>query len=99
MRISSFWRRVGDDAYEAVTQSADAPGMNRTVTYRRVASDVTISETRAPDGSHILVHEIEIDAPAADVWTAISTRRRAGGPGRCRAPGLPSPTSSRPAIR
>jgi len=73
MRISSFWRRVGDDAYEAVTRSADAPGMNRTVSYRRVASDVTVSESRAPDGSHILVHEIEIDASAAAVWTAIAT--------------------------
>jgi uncharacterized protein YndB with AHSA1/START domain len=72
-RFSTYWRPAGDDAFESVTESADMPSMNRTVTYRRVAPEVTISETRAPDGSHILVHEIEIDAPAAEVWAAVAT--------------------------
>jgi uncharacterized protein YndB with AHSA1/START domain len=71
MTLSVFWRPVGDDAYEVVTASADAPHMNGTVTYRR--TDVTVSEARALDGSHMLVHETVIDAPLAEVWTAIAT--------------------------
>lgn len=70
--ISVFWRPLGDDAYEVVTASADSQEMNGTVVYRRLPP-VTVSESRAPDGSHILVHEIEIAAPAAEVWTAIAT--------------------------
>ncbi|MGZ8311019.1 MAG: SRPBCC family protein [Allosphingosinicella sp.] len=73
LRMSTFWRRAGEDAYEAVTESADSPSMNRTVTYRRMAADVAITETRAPDGSHNLVHETLLDAPPEQVWQAIST--------------------------
>ena len=72
-RISTFWRRVGDDAYESVTQSADLPGMNRTVTYRRVADTVSVATTQAPDGSRGLVHEAVIDASADEAWQAVST--------------------------
>ncbi|WP_129794032.1 SRPBCC domain-containing protein [Sphingosinicella sp. CPCC 101087] len=71
--FSTHWRRLGDDAYEAVTVSSDAPSMNRTVRYRRLAPDIAISETRAPDGSHILIHETVIGAPPAEVWSAIAT--------------------------
>ncbi len=73
IRISTFWRRVGDDAYEAVTVSPQSPSMNRTVTYRRVADAVSVSETRGADGSHNLVHEALVGAPPAQVWEAIST--------------------------
>ena len=71
--LSVFWRRVGDDAYEVVTASADAPSMNGTVTYRRLPPQVEISEARAPDGTLQLVHETVIDAPPEEVWAAIST--------------------------
>ncbi|MGQ0559599.1 MAG: SRPBCC family protein [Sphingosinicella sp.] len=70
--ISNHWRRVGDDAYEAVTASAQMPSMNRTVTYRRV-SGVTVLDERAPDGSITLVHQGLVAAPAGDIWTAITT--------------------------
>jgi hypothetical protein len=79
-RISTFWRRIREDAYEAVTESTDIPSMNRTVTYRRVAD--TVSDTFAgvsatdvtdADGSHTLVHETLVRAPANQVWQAIST--------------------------
>jgi hypothetical protein len=36
LTYSTYWRRLGDDAYEAVTVSADAPSLNRSVTFRRV---------------------------------------------------------------
>ena len=80
-RISTFWRRVGDDAYEAVTESSDMPSMNRTVTYRRMAwtpSRIPTPESPATDltdadGSHTLVHETLVQAPADQVWQAIST--------------------------
>lgn len=73
VRISSHWRRVGDDAYEAVTQSAQSPGMNRTVTYRRVADAVAVREERAPDGTLMLIHEAVVPAPPEAVWQAIAT--------------------------
>ncbi len=73
LRISTFWRRVGDDAYEAVTASAESSGMNRTVRYRRVDAGVAVSQVRNSDGSHVLVHEALVDAPPAQVWEAIST--------------------------
>jgi uncharacterized protein YndB with AHSA1/START domain len=71
--LSVFWRRVGDDAYEVVTASADAPAMNGTVTYRRLAPEITVTESRSLDGTHMLVHETLVEAPLADVWSAIST--------------------------
>jgi uncharacterized protein YndB with AHSA1/START domain len=71
--ISVAWRQVGDDAYEVITRSADAPSMNGTVVYRRQAPEIAVSETRALDGTRLLVHETVIDAPVAEVWTAIST--------------------------
>ena len=71
--MSTFWRRAGDDSYEAVTVSAGAPSMNRTVRYRRVGGDVTIKASRAGDGSHVLVHETIVPAPPEAVWPAIST--------------------------
>lgn len=71
--ISTHWRRTGDDSYEAVTASAQAPSMNRTVIYRRVAEEVAISTSRMPDGSHSLTHEVVVDASPAQVWEAVST--------------------------
>lgn len=73
MTISTHWRRVGDDAYEAVSASPQSSSMNRTVRYERVADGVTVSQARALDGSQMLVHETVIDAPIAEVWAAIST--------------------------
>ena len=75
LSISTAWRRVGDDAYEAVTSSADVPSMNRTVRYQRVADQVSVSSTVNPDGSTTLVHEAIVDAPAAQVWESVSTAR------------------------
>ena len=79
-RMSTFWRRIGDDAYEAVTESTDMPSMNRTVAYRRVADNasevfagVTATDLTDADGSHTLVHETLVRAPADLVWQAIST--------------------------
>jgi uncharacterized protein YndB with AHSA1/START domain len=37
------------------------------------AQEVTMSERREADGSFTLSHEIVIDAPAAEIWAAIST--------------------------
>ena len=71
--MSTFWRRVGDDAYEAVTSSAEAPSMNRTVRYQRVAEPVSGVTSTNPDGSQTLVHEAVVDAPLAAVWQAVST--------------------------
>lgn len=71
--ISTHWRRVGDDAYEAVTVSPESSSLNRTVRYQRVKDAVSVSSTRGPDGSHSLAHETIVDAPVAEVWSAIST--------------------------
>jgi len=71
--LSTFWRRIGDDAYEAVTRSMDTPSLNRTVRYTRVADAVSVSKARGIDGSHSLTHEAIVDAPVAEVWNAIST--------------------------
>jgi uncharacterized protein YndB with AHSA1/START domain len=71
--IGTAWRRVGDDAYEAVTSSTEMPSMNRTVRYERVAAAVEASTSQGPDGSHALVHETVVSATAAQVWQAIST--------------------------
>ena len=71
--LSTFWRRVGDDAYEAVTVSAQSPSMNRTVRYQRVAPDIVQSSSVNPDGTQTLVHEAIVPAPQAQVWQAIST--------------------------
>jgi uncharacterized protein YndB with AHSA1/START domain len=73
MSISTHWRRVGDDAYEAVSSSAQSPSMNRIVRYERVPAQVAQSTSVNPDGSHTLVHETVVAAPAAEVWQAIST--------------------------
>jgi uncharacterized protein YndB with AHSA1/START domain len=73
MSISTHWRRVGDDAYEAVSSSAQSPSMNRTVRYERVGAAVAVSTSVNPDGSHTLVHEIVVAAPPAQVWDAVST--------------------------
>jgi uncharacterized protein YndB with AHSA1/START domain len=37
------------------------------------AQDVTMGERREADGTLTLSHAIVIDAPAADIWTAVST--------------------------
>lgn len=71
--LSVSWRRVGDDAYEVVTRSEDAPSLNGSVTYRRLAPAIDVSETRAPDGTRMLTHETVVDAPTAQVWEAVST--------------------------
>ena len=71
--ISTHWRRVGDDAYEAVTVSPELPSMNRTVRYQRVADAIAVSKARGIDGSHSLTHETIVDAPVAEVWSAISS--------------------------
>lgn len=68
---STYWRRVGDDAYESVTVSSDSPTLNRNIRYQRV--DVAVSSSRNADGSHSLVHEALVDAPVDQVWEAIST--------------------------
>jgi len=71
--IATHWRRIGEDAYEAVSASAQDPSMNRTVRYQRVAEAVAVSASRAPDGSHVLIHEAIVAAPPAQVWEAVST--------------------------
>ena len=71
--IATAWRRVGEDAYEAVTSSAQMPSMNRIVRYERVADSVSVSTSTAADGSTTLIHETLVDAPAARVWEAVST--------------------------
>jgi uncharacterized protein YndB with AHSA1/START domain len=71
--LSVSWRRVGDQAYEVITTSADAPRMNGTVRYERVTDAVAVEERRTLDGTLMLVHESVVDAPVADVWSAIST--------------------------
>ncbi len=71
--VSTFWRRAGDDGYEAVSVSAQAPSMNRNVRYRRVDEPVAISSAVDGDGRHRLVHETVVDATADEVWQAIAT--------------------------
>ena len=71
--IATAWRRTGDDAYEAVTSSADMPSMNRTVRYERVTAPAEVSASQGADGRHSLVHETVVTAPAAEVWQAISS--------------------------
>ncbi|WP_114955124.1 SRPBCC family protein [Sphingosinicella terrae] len=72
-RFATHWRRIGDDAYEAVTTSEAMPSMNRTVRFERVEAPVTVSEARGLDGTHMLVHETVVDAPVEQVWAAIAT--------------------------
>lgn len=71
--LSVAWRPVGDDAYEVITTSADAPAMNGTVTYRRLPPQIEVSEVRALDGTLMLVHETVIGAAPDEVWGAIAT--------------------------
>ena len=71
--LSVFWRQAGGDAYEVVTASADAPSMNGTVRYERVADAVAVAERRALDGTLMLIHEAVVDAPVEAVWRAIAT--------------------------
>ncbi|HYW15584.1 MAG TPA: SRPBCC domain-containing protein [Allosphingosinicella sp.] len=37
------------------------------------AAAAAATKERAPDGTHLLIHEAVVDAPVADVWAAIST--------------------------
>ena len=71
--ISTHWRPIGDQAYESIASSTDAPSMNRTIRFERVASAVSASTSRNADGSHTLVHEIVVAAPVSQVWQAVST--------------------------
>lgn len=71
--LATHWRRVGGDAYEAVTVSPELPSMNRTVRYQRVADAISVSKSRNVDGSHSLTHETIVNAPVASVWSAISS--------------------------
>lgn len=71
--VSSHWRRVGDDADEAVSASPQSASMNRTVRYVRVVEPVAVSTSQGPDGRHSLVHETVVAAPAAEVWQAIAS--------------------------
>ena len=73
IRISTYWRRVGDNAYEAVTVSQGGGALPRNVRYDRVAAEISQSTSVNADGSHTLVHEVVVAAPAAEVWRAIST--------------------------
>ena len=69
--LSTHWRREGD-SYEAVTTSAQAPTMNRSVRYS-ATGPVSVSVRRRSDGRSDLVHEAVVEAPVAEVWQAIST--------------------------
>jgi uncharacterized protein YndB with AHSA1/START domain len=53
----------------AAAQPAAAPNPPAT------ASEVSVSAATAADGTQVLVHEVAVDAPAAEVWEAISTAR------------------------
>lgn len=70
--LSVSWRRVGDDAYEAITTSTDAPRMNGTVRYTRTPA-VTMSEATAPDGTRSLGHALIVPAPVEQVYAAFAT--------------------------
>jgi hypothetical protein len=73
-RISSYWRRLDDRTYEAVTTSAADPTASRVVRYQRVDSPpVRVEKSRAPDGSHVLMHETVVAASPGQVWAAIAT--------------------------
>lgn len=73
--LSVVWQPLaGGQAYEVVTSSNDAPRMNGVVRYvREPEGAVSISETRAIDGSHVLSHEIIVPAAVEEVWAAIAT--------------------------
>lgn len=71
--IATSWRRTGEHSYESVAVSSDSPDLDRTVHFERVAESVAATESRSPDGSLMLVHETVVDAPADEVWSAIST--------------------------
>jgi len=70
--LSVSWRRIGEDAYEAITTSTDAPRMNGTVRYQRVPA-VAMSEATAPDGTRSLSHELTVPAPVDQVYAAFAT--------------------------
>ena len=40
---------------------------------RTATAPVSVTESRAPDGTLMLVHETIVDAPVADVWNALAT--------------------------
>jgi uncharacterized protein YndB with AHSA1/START domain len=71
--ISTHWRRVGDDAYEAVTSSSQSPSMNRTVRYQRVTEEISQTALLNSEGTHSLVHETVLAAPLDQVWREVST--------------------------
>jgi uncharacterized protein YndB with AHSA1/START domain len=71
--LSTKWRRLEGNAYESQTISSNLPSMNRTVRFERVEARVETSEARSRDGTTTLIHETLVDAPVADVWTAVST--------------------------
>ena len=73
IRVSTHWRRIGDDAYESVTVSEDSPSLDRTVRFRRADDAVAIAEEWALDGTLTLVHETVVDAPVDRVWRAVAT--------------------------
>ena len=73
LRMATNWRLIDADSYESATVSADLPSMNRTIRFERVPSAVALSESRSADGTTMLVHETLVEAPVAEVWTAIST--------------------------
>ena len=72
LTISTHWR-LEDGAYQAVSASPQSPSMNRTVRYARSAPDISVSDSRAPNGTHTLVHELVVPAHPEQVWQAIST--------------------------
>lgn len=73
-RISTTWRRLDEHNYEVRVTSAGDPTGSRVTRFTRVdRAPVTISSALSPDGSHSLVHEVVVDAPAAAVWQAIAT--------------------------
>ena len=45
IRMSTAWRRVAGDAYEANTASSDEPSMNRTVRYTLVSNGSPVATT------------------------------------------------------
>ena len=73
-RISTTWRRVGDDAYEArITSSADPTG-SRVVRYTRVDNaPVGVDVSTSADGTRTLTHELVVPAPIEQVYAAVTT--------------------------
>lgn len=57
----------------AAAAQAQPPRMNPQVQALVAAEAVTVSESRAADGTHTLVHELTVPAARAEVWRAIST--------------------------